>query len=285
MARPRVTAPRSRARLLALLPLIIAAAAMATEPVRPLSPGVEEISPGKLAGYLDNSALPDSVRLVVPAPAPGSVADQLDDDVSAARHLRGSSRWDQAIRDADVGFPQAAGLFSCALQANITADATPTLYRLLWRSRTDAAASVDAAKDRYQRPRPFMRNGDPTCTPDKQAGLAGNGSYPSGHAAIGWAWALILTELAPDRADAILARGRSFGESRLVCNVHWHSDVQAGQWMAAATVARLHGEPAFRADLDIARAELADLRASAPAAPAHCADEAAALEQPLPTQP
>ena len=45
---------------------------------------------------------------------------------------------------------------------------------------------------------------------------------------MGWAWALILSELAPDRADAILARGLAYGESRAVCGVHYASDVEAG---------------------------------------------------------
>ena len=73
-----------------------------------------------------------------------------------------------------------------------------------------------------------------------------DGSYPSGHTAFGWAWALILTEIAPERADVILARGRAFGESRMVCNVHWYSDVVAGRTIGAAAVARLHAEPEFR---------------------------------------
>jgi acid phosphatase (class A) len=46
-------------------------------------------------------------------------------------------------------------------------------------------------------------------------------SYPSGHTAIGLAWALILCELFPENANLILDRGRAFGESRVVCNVHW----------------------------------------------------------------
>ena len=64
--------------------------------------------------------------------------------------------------------------------------------------------------------------------------------------AVGWGWALVLTELVPARADAILQRGREFGYSRVVCNVHWQSDVEAGRTMAAATVARLHADPALR---------------------------------------
>src|ERR1035437_3907945 len=77
----------------------------------------------------------------------------------------------------------------------------------------------------------------------------------------GWAWALILSEIAPEQADAILARGRAFGQSRVICNVHWQSDVMEGRIMGAATVARLHADPTFRADLEAARKELAAVRA------------------------
>jgi acid phosphatase (class A) len=111
--------------------------------------------------------------------------------------------------------------------------------------------------------------------------LRKDGSYPSGHTAIGWAWALILTEIAPDRADAILARGRAFGESRVVCNVHWHSDVVEGRFMGAAAVARLHADPAFRAELEAAISELAAAR-SRGLAPSHdCTAETDALENDL----
>jgi acid phosphatase (class A) len=90
--------------------------------------------------------------------------------------------------------------------------------------------------------------------------------------------ALILAELAPDRATQILARGRAFGESRLVCGVHSLSAVEAG-WMAGASaVAALHASPEFRADLEAARKELPQARAAAPAADAGaCRAEAAAV--------
>lgn len=73
---------------------------------------------------------------------------------------------------------------------------------------------------------------------------------------------LILSELVPDRTDAILARGRDFGQSRVVCDVHWQSDVEAGRVIAAGTVARLHAEAAFVADMAAARSEIEAARAS-----------------------
>ncbi len=224
---------------------------------------VPEIRPGFLAGYLKQEALPNSLALIPPAPAEGSTT--LARDEAASRKglaLRGTPRWEMAARDAELMFPEAAEAFTCALDAPISEADTPHLYMLLRRTLADAGQSTSSAKDHYQRPRPFMMNNEPTCSPEWEDHLRKNGSYPSGHTAIGWTWALVLAEIAPDRIDAILARGRAYGQSRVVCNVHWQSDVFEGRFMGAATVARLHTNPAFLANLEEAKKELAGVRAS-----------------------
>jgi len=149
---------------------------------------------------------------------------------------------------------------------------------LLRRTVADAGFSTYNAKKHYQRKRPFIVNEQPVCTPDSREFLVANGSYPSGHAAIGWVWALILGEIAPEQADAIFARGRSFGESRIICNVHWHSDVVAGRFIGAAAVARLHADPAFRAELEAAKAEVANFRTKGYKPLRDCRAEADALQ-------
>ncbi|OPY71587.1 MAG: Major phosphate-irrepressible acid phosphatase precursor [Syntrophorhabdus sp. PtaU1.Bin058] len=239
---------------------------------------VPEIRPGVLAGYLASKEVPDSSFLLPPPPAPGSAKLAFDEEVSRKNlALRGTPRWKQAALDAELTFPDAAGTFSCAINAPITEQDTPRLYTLLRRIRTDASRSTHSAKSKYMRVRPFVVNNQPTCSPDEEKSLRKNGSYPSGHTTIGWAWALALTEIAPDRANAILARGRAFGESRLVCNVHWQSDVTEGYFMGTATIARLHGDPSFRADVEAAREELAAVRARGLKPTRDCKAEAEAL--------
>ena len=162
----------------------------------------------KAVGYLDKTAVPASIDLVPAPPAAGSAAFALDEQVSReARALRGSPRFAQAGVDAELGFPEGANHFSCAADIDVDAVKTPALYRLLERSRIDASAATKAAKNKYQRPRPFMVNGEPTCSPKDEEGLRSNGSYPSGHTSIGWAWALILSEIAPDRAGEVVSVG------------------------------------------------------------------------------
>ena len=244
---------------------------------------VPEIMPGILAGYLNRDALPNSLALLPPPPAEGSAAQALDDEISKdSLALRGTPRWTVAIQDAELRFPEAADTFSCALGIPISEENTPHLYMLLRRTLADAGLSTYTAKNQYQRKRPFMMNGAPVCTPEEETKLRKDGSYPSGHTAIGWAWALVLAEIAPDRADAILARGRAFGESRIICNVHWHSDVVEGRFMGAATVARLHADPQFCANLKAAKAEYAKVHEKGLPPTGDCRAEAEALESGAP---
>ena len=250
------------------------------------APSVPEIRPGVLKGYLSKEALPDSGALLPPPPAVGSAAAALDQDVARANlALRDTDRWRLAAMDANLLFPEAAGAFACALGAPVSEQDTPRLYQLLRRVMSDAGFATFAGKDKYQHARPFMLDGQPICTPDREQNLRAQGSYPSGHTSIGWAWALVLAEASPDESTAILARGRAFGESRLVCNVHWESDVIEGRFIGAATVARLHDEPEFLADLAAARTELAAARARHLPPQRDCAFEAKALAEAPPQSP
>ena len=222
---------------------------------------LKTIKHGLLEGYLPPDSVPDSLKLLPPPPRQGSLAYDLDvANAESTFPLQGSARWEVAAIDANLHFPEAAAIYSCTLGIPITKEGTPRLYTLLQRTLSDAGLATYKAKNNYQRSRPFMVNGKPICSPNEEEMLRGDGSYPSGHTAAGWAWALILSEIAPERRDAILARGVEYGKSRYICNVHWLSDVQASQVIASGTVAQLHNDPVFRADLRAARAEVQAMR-------------------------
>lgn len=228
--------------------------------------------------YLPEGAGIESLAFLPPPPESGSAAAAHDEDVARRLlRLRGSARWSLAVEDANTEFPRVATTWSCALGVAVTPDGTPTLYRLLRRVQADSSRATRSAKDHYRRARPFVVNGQPTCTPQDDQRLAADGSYPSGHAARGWLWAMVVAEVAPDRAHAVMARGRAYGESRLVCNVHWRSDVLASRDLAAAVAMRLHESAEFRADVERARAEVAAARARGASVGRDCASEAAAL--------
>ena len=232
--------------------------AIAKEAAPPSS--VKEIAPGIIEGYLSREALPNSLELLPPPPGENSMGLALDRETAEkARTMRNTPRWRQAVDDADLVFPKAIKSFSDTIGFQITEKKTPRLYLLLRRTLTDIGLSTYAAKTHYNRSRPFMDRQETTCTPNDEEALIKDGSYPSGHTAVGWGWALILCELVPDKTDAILKRGWEFGESRIICNCHWQSDVNMGRIMGAATVARLHADKNFLADLDAVRDEIASL--------------------------
>ena len=239
---------------------------------------------GYLIGYLPRKDLPNSLQLLPVPPASGSAAAAADLDFhQQLQGQRNGLRWELAAQDAVLKFPAVASTFSCALGVSISQEATPHLNMLLRRSLADAGLSTYAAKDKYQVQRPFVKLAQASCSPADEAALTRDGSYPSGHAAVGWAWGLILTELAPERSQALLERAYAFGRSRAVCAVHWKSDIEAGQLIAAAAVAKLHGNADFVAQLGAARAEIAQARAQGSQPNRDCAAEAnaLALDRPL----
>ena len=241
-------------------------------------PDVKEIRPGMMQGYLNQSELPNSLILLPTVPKKSSATISRDRAVSKKNlALRGTKRWELATKDAQLDFPGATDAFSCVLGVPISKENTPQTYRLLRRVQTDARLSTGKAKNTYMRSRPFVWNKAPICTPDKRAFLLTNGSYPSGHSAIGWAWALTLAEIDPDHATEILARGRAYSESRVICNAHWYSDIMWGRTMGAGTVARLHANPEYQKALKAAKAELKSVRKKGLKPTNDCRFEAEAL--------
>ena len=224
---------------------------------------------GDDGGYLQTGRVPDGITILPPPPAPGSAAANADRAIfKSTRRLQGTARWRIATDDV-TNAP--LDRYACALGMQLTPRSAPATARLL--DRADTGPVVDPVKDHYHTRRPYLGNDAPICEA-KTPHLAGNGDYPSGHAANGWLEALILAALAPDHATGILARGRAYGESRVVCGSHSLSAVRGG-WMAgSAMFAALNGSPAFRRDFESAAHELAVLGATAPRPdPKRCADE------------
>ena len=238
--------------------------------------------PARPAGYLQASGVPDATKVLPPPPAADT--NRAADDRAifiATRPLLKTTRGALATDDANlIGEP----MYACAVGAKLDRTNAPALTALMNKVMIDTGKIINPPKDHYNRKRPYLvvpvagspPDGPPICVPKSKA-LADNGSYPSGHSTLSWTWGLILADLAPDRSTEIMSRARSIGESRVVCGVHYASDVEAGRTTGALLFAALESNPEFRADLEKARAEVAAAR-KAGAAPASCAvqDEAAA---------
>jgi acid phosphatase (class A) len=226
------------------------------------------------AAYLAPEQYPDGMAILPPPPSADSPASALDMAVfRATRKLQDTPRWRIATEDV-TNDPLSRN--ACALGVVLDAARAPALARLLHRAGTGPV--VGKVKVAYQVPRPYLREDGPICEA-KTAHLASNGDYPSGHTANGWLEALILAEVMPERATAILARGRAYGESRAICGSHSKSAVEAGYMAGASVFAVLQTSPRYQQDLAAARQELVRLRSTAPRPDGQrCAAETAALQ-------
>lgn len=212
--------------------------------------------------FLQEGDVPNSF-IILPPPPDGASITFLNDQAryTWGKTMRNTPRGEQAVQDARVSGDGVPRAFSEAFGIEINKEGTPEIYQLIVGMREDAGdLGTREAKDYYNRTRPFSFYDEDTCNPEQQEELSTNGSYPSGHTSIGWATALVLAEINPDRQNEILKRGYDMGESRVICGYHFQSDVDAGRLTGAMTVARLHADPAFQSQLEKAKKEFKKLK-------------------------
>jgi len=232
------------------------------------------------AGYLPSGTI-DVTQVLPAAPHKGDARYEADRAIfKATRHWLGTPRGDLATRDVNTSIPYLLSAFSCSVGVTLTQQNAPATVKVIAKAGIDSQTQSGAAKNYFKRLRPFLIDEGPTCEAKDE--LKGSFDYPSGHTTWSWTWASLLAELAPDRATAIMARGRAYGESRILCGAHNATAVDAGRITSSATLAAVHAQPAFQADMAAARAELAALRADpATPKPANCPAEAALVNQPI----
>ncbi len=214
--------------------------------------------------YFQVGELPDLVKCLPPPPA----FDSPEFGYDMMRYAWGkqqrcdSVRAAIAKRDAVWSYEALLGEFAVPFGLAVSEQATPEIWKLMVTALTTTDAMRVAPKAYYHRQRPFERFDDKMLTGEEND-LRGEGSYPSGHTMRGWTCALLLAEVAPQRADTIFARGWIYGESRVIAGAHWQSDVDASRVAASIAYDALHASPEFRAQMLKAQAEYAALTAPA----------------------
>ena len=225
----------------------------------PLSP---EEKAEDVKGYLPSGAVDVGAILMGP-PVVDSAADKAD--VAHARSVNthaNAARWERALLDDASVYDR----FTEQLGFRPDRKRFPRFVRLLNRVSEDAFAAAGDAKKRFPRARPFQRFaltrvcGEPKA-PKPEAAPKGGTSYPSGHAVVSWAVALVMMEASPQSAQAIVLRAVDYGESRVVCGVHFPTDIDAGHLVATAVIDKLFALPEFRRDFQCAKTELQSVAA------------------------
>ena len=169
-----------------------------------------------------------------------------------------------AVRDAHYGLGTIIREFSVPFGLQISRQSTPEIFKLL----QDALATTDSIcklpKAKYMRPRPFVVFNEKTLVSKDEPSLRLNGSYPSGHSILGWSAALLMSEINPEAADTLLARGQMYAESRVIVGAHWQSDIEAGIQAASVAYMKLHTSERFLRQMAAARKEFAKLKGKYP---------------------
>jgi acid phosphatase (class A) len=191
----------------------------------------------------------DLTKVLAPPPALQSEDQNLDlAALLAVQRTRTPEQAQRALADAR------AGVFGFAdvLGANFTANRLPKLAALLEKVRGDSAIAFAVGKENWNRPRPFETSREVKALGD----LPRSSSYPSGNSTNGYLTAIILANMIPEKSSALFARGREFGDSRVVLGIHYPRDVEAGRFAAIAMATGLLQSSAFLKDFAEAKSEL-----------------------------
>jgi acid phosphatase (class A) len=143
-------------------------------------------------------------------------------------------------------------IFKNVLGSRFTAEALPITAALSAHIRNDESAASSPLKSTFRRPRPYQIDSDlhPVCPLN-----SGPTSYPSGHSLSGYLLALTLVQLVPEKRQEILDRADQYVHNRLVCGVHYASDIEASRMVAYAIFGSLVASPRFQRDLATAQEE------------------------------
>ncbi|GAA0584404.1 phosphatase PAP2 family protein [Rhizomicrobium electricum] len=199
----------------------------------------------------DTQLLPATppAQLLPSPPTDGSAAQKRElDEIHQAQQGMTDADFDQAAADDKT---EDASVFNGVV--GIDLKTLPKTWALLATVRNEEKTAAKIAKNTFLRNRPWVL--DPalkTCT----RGDAPRSSYPSGHSTMAYSMAVILAAMIPEKAPAILDRAKAYAENRIVCGVHYRSDIVAGQVLGTTVAEELLTVGAFQADFKLAQMEL-----------------------------
>ena len=202
--------------------------------------------------YLQTGA-PDPLLLIPPPPLVGSVEDVADRD--AAFRIYSSHTKADVERGKNENILSVFH-FSNVVGAWFQPGKLPKTEALFRQVETETRTITNTAKNFWNRKRPYVA--DPTRVPDPiDPEAKPSASYPSGHSTRGALYSILLTELFPDKKDALFIRGREMGWTRIQGGVHTPYDIFAGRVLGQALAQGFLRSPSFQHDLAEAKTEIA----------------------------
>lgn len=184
-------------------------------------------------------------------PAAGSAVQKADlEAVVAATKARTPARELEAKEDGR----QTLVRFLEGMEIDISKKQSSEARALFKQANTELETVMHVFKLQSERRRPYLaeRKLVKPCT----GNMPRTSSYPSTHAATGTLFAALLNEAAPERKTRHDERAAQYGESRLVCGLHYPTDTQAGARAGELVAKALLANKAFKARFDETRKEI-----------------------------
>jgi acid phosphatase (class A) len=242
-----------------------------------LSPFVIVALLGALPALAENAAQPqasylapgeiDFLKLLPPPPASDSAAGKRDIQamLDAQRH-----RTPAEIKRVEADGEVSVFRFADVMGSDFTKDKLPRLAAFFDRVQDAESPLYGAVKNHWNRPRPFVASTRVHALPALKEGVynqdkhAYSFSFPSGHSTFGATYAILLSQMVPEKQAELFTRGWQYGQNRVVGGVHYPTDVEAGRIDATVMVYAMMQHPQFQKDFAEARAELRGVLGLAP---------------------
>ena len=191
----------------------------------------------------------DLTQFLPPPPA--------NDSATTQKELAELLRWQSERTPDQIAFAKADANISVFRFADVLgpvfAEASlPVTARFFSDATLNVGALINSAKAYYHRTRPYIVDARIQPVLPKP----NNDSYPSGHSTIGYFYAIILSDMVPERAADLYARGESFALNRVIGGVHYPTDLEAGKLSGTLIAEKMFTSAEFRRDFAKARSEL-----------------------------
>ncbi len=228
-------------RLLVLVSALSASVAFSQTPTAPVAPR----QPSFVAASQTNAFQ------VLPKP-PAADSWMTKEELAELHRIQATRTKDQVERAIADDKEESIFIFRAQLGSRFNADALPITAAFSKRVKNDEGINAGPAKLGFARIRPY--NLDKTLAPVCKTKTIDD-AYPSGHTTTGYLMALVLIDIVPEKRDEILARADDYGNNRLVCGVHYRSDLAASRLLAYRIHAVMGTNPQYQTELAAARAE------------------------------
>jgi acid phosphatase (class A) len=192
----------------------------------------------------------DLVKLLAPPPPDCSSRTQAEIvELIELQKIRTPQEKTLAVSDDKLSVFQFA---PAVLGPKFTVANLPLTEELFRHLAKDAISIFNGPKDKWNRKRPFMVSTEVEACSEH----ASSGAYPSGHSIFGYLAAIVLADMVPEKEVELFERAAQYARNRMVCGVHYRSDIEAGRIGGTVIAAFAMQNPRFRREFEEVRKEV-----------------------------